>query len=137
MSKQIKLSGEEQVALFLNNTQHPLKKEMDAICEIIRHSGVELTEHIKWNAPSFCYHGDDRVTLKLNSPSSVDLVFHRGSKVKAMPTGRLIEDPTGTMKWLANDRGVLSFSNLEDIQNNKDTLIHIINQWVVAAEVEY
>ena len=135
MSKQIKLSGKEQVSLFLNNTQHPLKKEIKAICEIIRHSGVELSEHIKWNAPSFCYHGDDRVTLKLNSLRSVDLVFHRGSKVKAMPAGRLIEDPTGLLKWVANDRGVLGFSSLEDIQNNKDALIHIINQWVAAAEV--
>lgn len=111
-----------------------MKTEIETICEIIRHSGVELSEHIKWNAPSFCYHGDDRVTLKLNSPTTVDLVFHRGSKVKDMPSCRLIEEPTGLLKWAANDRGFISFSSLEDIQNKKDAVTHIINQWVVAAE---
>lgn len=134
MNKQIKLTGEEQVSLFLANTQHPMKKEIEVVCEIIRNSGVELSEHIKWNAPSFCYQGDDRITLKLNSLQSVGLVFHRGSKVKAMPNGRLIEEPTGILTWLANDRGVIVFSSLTDIQNNKEALMHIINQWVVAAE---
>jgi Domain of unknown function (DU1801). len=98
MDKRIKLTGVEEVALFINNTQHPMKKEIETICEIIRRSGVELSEHVKWNAPSFTHYGEDRITLKLNSPKSVDLVFHRGSKVKEMPDNRLIDDSTGLLK---------------------------------------
>lgn len=134
MDKRIKLTGEGEVALFINNTQHPMKKEIETICEIIRGSGVEFSEHVKWNAPSFTHYGEDRITLKLNSPKSVDLVFHRGSKVKPMPENKLIEDSSGLLKWVTNDRAVISFFILDDIQNNKEALINIINQWVEAAQ---
>lgn len=134
MVKPTKLSGQELVLLFIENTQHPMKKEIEVLCDIIGNSGVDLTQHIKWNAPSFCYMGDDRITLKLNSHNSVDLVFHRGSKVKTIPTEKLIEESTQLLKWITNDRGIVSFSSLDDIQTNKESLIDIIKKWVVAAE---
>ena len=47
-------SDHHNVSDFLIELKHPLKKEMEAIRKIILKSNSELTEHIKWNAPSFC-----------------------------------------------------------------------------------
>lgn len=104
MSKKIKLTGEQAVALFLEETDHPLKSEMLALREIILTSDPDITEHIKWNAPSFCINDEDRFTFKLNSPQAVDIVFHRGAKVKTIPAEKLIDDPDGLLKWATNDK---------------------------------
>jgi len=51
---------------FIDNHPHPLKREIKEVRKIILACGADITEHIKWNAPSFCYLGDDRITFKLN-----------------------------------------------------------------------
>lgn len=60
-----KPTGTEQVSLFLQNNEHPLKAAMLLLREQILSSQKGITEHIKWNAPSFCYGGDDRITFNL------------------------------------------------------------------------
>ncbi len=133
MSKKTKLTGEQEVALFIENTNHPLKAEIIALRKIILASASEITEHIKWNAPSFCLNGEDRFTLKLNATDAVDIVFHRGAKAKVMPSERLIEDPAGLLKWATNDRAVATFSNMMDIQNKELALIATLNEWEKAS----
>ena len=70
MSKKNKLTGEQEVDLFIEKTDHPQKQEITALRNIILNSDPEITEHIKWNAPSFCVNGEDRFTFKLNSPKN-------------------------------------------------------------------
>jgi hypothetical protein len=133
MTKKTKLTGEQEVALFIEKTDHPLKNEIIALRKIILASDAEITEHIKWNAPSFCVNSEDRFTFKLNATEVVDIVFHRGAKAKAMPSERLIEDPDGLLKWVTNDRAVATFSNMTDIQNKESALIAILNEWQKAS----
>ncbi len=134
MSKKTKLTGEQEVALFIEETDHPLKDEIIALRKIILASDSAITEHIKWNAPSFCVNGEDRFTFKLNDPEAVDIVFHRGAKAKAMPTERLIEDPDGLLKWATNDRAVATFASMPDIQNKELALITILTEWKKASD---
>lgn len=133
MSKKTKLTGEQEVALFMENTDHPLKDEIIALRKIILASDPEITEHIKWNAPSFCVNEEDRFTFKLNATEAVDIIFHRGAKVKAMPSERLIEDPDALLKWVTNDRAVATFSNMTDVQDKELALIAILNEWKKAS----
>jgi hypothetical protein len=133
MSKKTKLTGSQGVDLFIENTDHPLKDEIIALRNIILASDSEITEHIKWNAPSFCVNGADRFTLKLNATDAVDIVFHRGAKAKAMPPERLIEDPAGLLKWATNDRAVATFASMTDIQNKESALLVILNAWKKAS----
>jgi hypothetical protein len=133
LAKKAKLSGEEQVAQFLAETTHPMRAEIMALREIILGSGQRLTEHIKWNAPSFCHEGEDRFTFKLNSPTAVDIVFHRGAKVEALPEERLVEDPEGLIKWATTDRGVASFGNMAEIEQRKTAVVELVNSWVLAS----
>ena len=75
-------SGTEQVDEFIATTVHLLKDVMQSTREIILSADKQITEHIKWNAPSFCTNGDDRITFNLYKAEYLLLVFHRGAKVK-------------------------------------------------------
>jgi hypothetical protein len=42
-----------------------------------QHPAADLTEHIKWNAPSYVLDGEDRITLNLlNKQGLAKLVLH-------------------------------------------------------------
>jgi len=80
-----KPSGTEQVNAFLGKLDHPFKAEVEMIREIIRNVNQEITEQIKWNAPSFSYKGEYLVTFNLRERKRIHLVFHNPmiSKVKS------------------------------------------------------
>ena len=79
-------------------------------------------EHVKWYAPSFCYAGEDRVTLRLYTQDRAQLVFHRGS-------GGREDTDTGHLRWVTNDRIVVP---LRDAEARQLELVSIVNRWVVA-----
>lgn len=119
------------VTVFLDLLEHPLRKEIDALRKIIMSAGKTLTEHIKWNAPSFCLNGDDRITFNLQGKGFIRLVFHRGAKAKPLPTkGRLFDDTTGLLEWAADDRAVLKIKDMDDIKEKKEALVKLIQQWL-------
>jgi len=134
MSKAPKLTGPEEVALFISQLDHPLKKALEEIREIILSADSTLTEHIKWKAPSFCHNGDDRVTMNLHKSDCVMLVFHRGAKVKdTNGKGRLIADNTGLLEWAADDRAIARFFSVEEVQTKKPLIVELVQKWVAAA----
>lgn len=134
MTKTNKLSGPAQVTAFFDQLDHPLKPAMQMIREIVLGLDDSITEHIKWNAPSFCHGGDDRVTFNMHKSGDVLLIFHRGAKSKAAKgSGHLIEDATGLLEWPADDRAVLKLSSVHDIMSKRDLLEHIVRQWIDAA----
>jgi uncharacterized protein YdhG (YjbR/CyaY superfamily) len=134
LSKSAQAEGTTIVDSFLDNLSHPLKKEILILRQIILQANRKLTEHIKWNAPSFCIDGDDRITMKLFPPKNIQLIFHRGAKVKAQPKERLIQDQSGLLKWMANDRAMAEFVSAEQIISQKKALSTLINVWISAAK---
>lgn len=126
-----KQSGPEQVADFLLNLKHPLKPAIETLREIILNSHKAITEHIKWNAPSFCFQDDDRVTFNLHKNDCILLIFHRGAKVKDTKGKEpLFKDSTGLLEWLSNDRGVVKFYSLEEVNEKKIKLVKLVKQWI-------
>jgi uncharacterized protein YdeI (YjbR/CyaY-like superfamily) len=127
-------SGPEQVAEFIKTTKHPLKKAVEEIREIILSVDKGLTEHIKWNAPSFCFNGDDRITFNLSKSDSILLIFHRGAKVKEIKSkDPLFKDTTALLQWLAPDRAVIKFQTIEEVADKKASLKKVVQQWLAAA----
>jgi uncharacterized protein YdeI (YjbR/CyaY-like superfamily) len=122
-----------KVSDFLKKLEHPLKAEIEKLREIILNSNSELTEQIKWNAPSFCFNGDDRITFKIHPPKNVQLIFHRGAKVRSDVESFSFEDLTGMIKWATKDRGVITFQNIQEIEERKHDLKVIVNKWIRAA----
>lgn len=61
-----KLSGPEQVVEFMNNLEHPFKKEIEEVRNIIISTNNRIIEKIKWNTPSFCVDDVDRITFNFH-----------------------------------------------------------------------
>lgn len=118
---------------YMQRLDHPLKAEIEAVREIILGADVGITEQIKWNAPSFCYQGDDRVTFRLHpSNQFIQLIFHRGAKVKE-PREMKVQDDTGLLEWVTGDRATLSLRSMEEVQAHASALKSLISQWIKAA----
>ena len=80
-----KLDNAEQVNEFMAKLDYPFKAEVQMIREIIKNVDNDITEQIKWKAPSFSYKGEYLVTFNLWEKSKIHLVFHNPaiSKVKS------------------------------------------------------
>ncbi len=134
MAKAPKLTGPEEVALFISQLDHPLKKALEDLRKIILTADSTLTEHIKWKAPSFCHKGDDRITMNLHKGDCVMLVFHRGAKVKdTKGKGHLITDNSGLLEWAADNRAIAKFFSAEEVQLKGALLRELVVKWVAAA----
>ncbi len=131
--KSPKLSGTEQVVQFLENLEHPLKQEIEEVRKIILGTNEHITEQIKWNAPSFCYQQEDRVTMNLQGKGFFRLVFHCGAKKKEPASvGRLFDDTTGLLDWVADDRAVVKITDMSDVESKKDRLVEVVTRWLEA-----
>jgi len=98
---------------------------------------TNITEHIKWKAPSFCHNGDDRVTFNLHRNGSLLLIFHQGAKVKEIKgNGRLIDDPTGRLEWLADDRACLRIMDANDLSEKLNDVKELVTLWIASADIE-
>lgn len=75
----------EQVDEFMGKLNHPFKAEVQMVREVIKSVNPEISEQIKWNAPSFSYKGESLVTFNLWEKKRIHLVFHNPmiSKVKS------------------------------------------------------
>ena len=70
------ISRTDKVDEYMAMLQHPLKSVAQAVREIIKGVDQDITEDVKWNAPSFSYKGEYLVTFNLRNASHVHLVFH-------------------------------------------------------------
>ena len=123
------------VTKFLEEMKHPMRKEIELLRLCILNDDKDLTENIKWNGPNYCFKNNDRITMRVHPQNQIQLIFHRGAKILNPPAGRLIDDNTGLLEWKGNDRAVITFKNLSEIEQNKSNLIRIVKDWISAATV--
>jgi hypothetical protein len=116
---------------FIDNHPHPLKKEIREVRKIILACRADITEHIKWNAPSYCYLGDDRITFKLNKNDVVQLVFHSSAKgIEDKKRPPIFVDETKLLDWVADKRALLSFNDMNDIIAKEKDICLLVNKWI-------
>lgn len=119
------------VDAFLAKLTHPWRAQIAALRSAILASNTALTERIKWNAPSFCHDGDDRVTFRFPPKGGVQLVFHRGVAPKAAK-GFTFEDPSGLLVWVTADRGVVTFTSADDLTAKSPAIARLVGAWIRA-----
>lgn len=119
------------VTSYLANLKHPFLEGIASLRAAILASNPAITEHIKWNAPSFCHGGDDRVTLRLPPKGGLQLIFHRGAKVRSTE-GFVFEDTSGLIAWAAVDRGVVTIASVTELQAKMASLVDLVNAWMRA-----
>jgi len=123
------------VERYLLDLPHPRKGEIEEIRGAILENIPQITERVKWNAPSFCVAGDDRITFRLQPGDRVELVFHRGAKKRADTDTFSFSDPSGLIKWSTPDRGTIAFRDQEDVRSKLPALIDVANRWINATKV--
>jgi hypothetical protein len=122
------------VTKFLDELNHPFRNEIEQLRLIILAANEHLTENIKWNGPNYCFNSGDRITMRIQPPKQVQLIFHRGATVREQPQGRLISEDFAILTWKENDRAIATFRTLQEIEKNQVTLTKIVQAWIVAAQ---
>jgi uncharacterized protein YdhG (YjbR/CyaY superfamily) len=121
------------VIAFLGKLNHPLKREIEAVRQIILGVSPEIREGIKWNAPSF-RTTEYFATLNLRAKDGQDrvwLILHVGAKAKdTRAKGLKIADPAGLLEWLAKDRCLVTFADGKDVQAKRAALQAIVREWI-------
>ena len=125
-----------EVTDFLNELNHPFRKEIELLRNVVLSADTNLTENIKWNGPNYCFDNEDRITMRIQPTTSkqIQLIFHRGAKKQEQPTDKMIASKSKMLVWKENDRAIASFKNKQDIDNAKAELTEIIKQWISATK---
>lgn len=133
MAKQ-KININNEVTDFLDKQNHPFRKEIEHLRNCILTATKTLTENIKWNGPNYCFNNEDRITMRIQPPKQVQIIFHCGAKVKAQPKDKLLKEDFGILVWKGNDRAIAIFRNMQDIEKGKASLTKIVVEWINATK---
>jgi uncharacterized protein YdhG (YjbR/CyaY superfamily) len=115
------VANTEQVDEFMKKLDHPFKAEVQMMREIIMSVNEDITEQIKWNAPSFRYKGESLVTFNLWEKQKIHLVFHNPkiSRVKS----ELLEGDY-------DHRRMAYFADKKDIEEKKVALEKVLKDLI-------
>jgi hypothetical protein len=122
----------KDVSAFLDAQHHPLREEIEQLRHLILSVDSNLTETIKWNGPNYCVGDEDRLTMKIQPPKNIQLIFHRGAKKQTQPKDRLVEGSYNFLVWKENDRAIATFRNRAEIQEAEGSLKEIVKKWIEA-----
>ncbi|QLY27997.1 DUF1801 domain-containing protein [Nocardia huaxiensis] len=126
-------SSTGKVEQFLADSSHPRKPEIEQLRKAILGANPGITEQIKWNAPSFCINGDDRITMRLQPKDVLDLIFHLGAKKRDADTATFeFDDPSGLIRWLAPGRGIIEFRDHDDLTAKLPAVVELADRWMKA-----
>lgn len=120
----------QTVEEFLRGLAHKRIDDIQVVRRTILAADAAITERVKWNAPSFCWQGDDRVTMRLHPGERLDLIFHRGAK-RREDSDFSFDDPTGRIAWAAPDRGVF---RVGDPVADREAITTLVSAWIAATK---
>lgn len=122
-----------EVSLFLDELNHPFRSEIDYLRNCILSAQPVLNENIKWNGPNYSIGEEDRVTMRVQPlKMQAQLIFHRGAKKQVQPENKLLSTNSKLLVWKENDRAVVTFKSMLEIENSKDELTQIVKDWIKA-----
>ncbi len=123
-----------EVTKFLDALNHPFRKEIEKLRLYILTANAALTENIKWNGPNYCFENEDRITMRVQpmTAKQIQIIFHCGAKVQVQPKEKLIQTNFNKLSWKSNDRAIVTFKKMEDIENDRNELIEVVKKWIEA-----
>lgn len=123
------------VDTFISNLPSPAREDVQQLRSIIKRVDSNLSEQIKWNAPSFCMDGDDRITFNMMPKGGYRIIFHLGAKLKIeKPKANIIEDPFGLLQWASTDRAILTLKNRDEINAHENAIKQLAGDWLDASK---
>jgi Domain of unknown function (DU1801) len=119
---------------FMRAMEHPMKKEIEAMRQLILSADPSITEGIKWNGPSFMTSDWFATLNNPNNPRTQDhvaLILHTGVKAKGLVLKGAIADREALLKWITVDRCMVTFANAAALDAKGPALQAIIKQWIM------
>lgn len=111
-----------------NDTRKPL---VEAMLQAIDEGCPDLTKIIKWNAPSYCDDGKDRLTMLLHKKDRVGIILHTGMKPKEdKKAPRLYKDTTDLLDWNSNIRATIVFVDMPDFLSKRNAFQQAVKRWL-------
>lgn len=115
---------------FISRLDHPFKAEIQTIRSTILGVDRAIAEGIKWNAPSFRTQ-EYFATTNLREKAGVGVILHLGAKARELgPDGVSISDPEQLLRWLARDRAMIVFRDMQDFVAKKIAFERVVQQWI-------
>jgi hypothetical protein len=115
-----------QVNAFLEKLDHPFKPEVQAVRDIIKRVNPNITEQIKWNAPTFSFKDEYLVTFNLHAKNRVHLVFH--NRQIASVNSYILE---GNYP----DRRMAYFSDMNDVIAKSQALESVVKELLALIDI--
>ncbi len=115
-----KLNNTAQVDEYMAQLDHPLKAEVQALRDLIKGVNPNITEEVKWVAPSFSYKGY-LATFNLRARQHVHLIFHNGA---------ILGDTSGLLQGDYVDRRMAYFTDMADVRAKQAALVKNIRTWI-------
>jgi uncharacterized protein YdhG (YjbR/CyaY superfamily) len=112
----------EDVDAFMDRLEHPLKAEVQELREIIKGVSPDITEQVKWNAPTFNHDDKYIATFNLHNVKRVHLVFHHPD-VAAIQSDLLEGD-------YADGRRMAYFADKDDVRAKQEALENVVRALV-------
>jgi hypothetical protein len=122
----------KDVTEFLADLDPAKKEQVELLRAIIKDAHPGLTEHIKWNAPSYVLDGVDRITFNLlNKQNVVNLILHMGATRPEDKKGApILPDNKGLVTWMSDVRGLMHFADTADIKAKRADIADVISRWL-------
>jgi phosphohistidine phosphatase SixA len=111
----------ETVAEFLARQKHPLIDGIEAVRAIIKGVEPEISEEIKWNAPSYNLKGEYLLTFNLRPRDKIHLVWHNPLVSEVM---------SDLLEGDYVDRRMTYFTSLAEIRSKKKDLESALKQLI-------
>jgi len=116
---------------FMSALDEEQKEQVAFLRAIITGAHPELSEHIKWNSPSYVLAGSDRITFSVRPKYPVAIVLHMGATRPEDKNGTpIMDDSSGLIEWKSDTRGVISFADLNDSKAKASQFTAIIDRWL-------
>jgi uncharacterized protein YdhG (YjbR/CyaY superfamily) len=116
---------------FMSQFDDQRKPLVAALLAAIVEECPNLGETIKWNAPTFCENGKDRMTLMLHKKDRVGLILHTGARPKEDKNApHLYADESGLLEWNSNIRATIFFFGLDEFLSKRDLFKKAVKRWL-------
>jgi len=120
----------QSVEAFVASLDDASKPAVSALRQIFLAADPSIAEGIKWNVPSF-RTSEYFATMNLRVKNGVGVVLHFGAKKSDISrTGIAIPDPGSLLVWLAKDRAMITFRDVDDITARRSALTELIREWI-------
>ena len=125
----------QKVIEHINSLESPNRETVEFLREIFLNSNSEISEHIKWNSPSFYYSGEMKeFDAKEYKRDLAVLNLHRGKILIVFPTGNKIDTEILKGKDYPDGRKIVEIQNLKNAKSIRENLEAGVKNWIEQIE---